>query len=110
MTGSTPSSLACSAGCRYTTNRLGASVEYFSSSRFSTMLATTASIRSRAARRGEPAEDISLLYRAERPDLLLNHLAIAHEDDDGSVVGDVLPRHLLHFRGRDGVHLLDEFR
>src|SRR6185436_8930470 len=38
-------------GCTYTVNRLGASVEYFSGSRFFRMLSTTASMRSRAGRR-----------------------------------------------------------
>ena len=46
-----PSSRSYSAGCTYTVNRLGASVEYFSGSRFFRMLSTTASMRSRAARR-----------------------------------------------------------
>ena len=46
---------ACSLGCRYTVKRLGASVEYRSGSRFRRMLSTTASMRSRAERRGRAA-------------------------------------------------------
>ena len=46
-----PSIRSNSVGCTYTVKRLGASVEYFIGSRFFRMFSTTASIRSRAARR-----------------------------------------------------------
>ena len=59
-----PSSRAYSVGCTYTVNRLGASVEYFSGSRFFRMLSTTASMRSRAGRADGLAADRIQLGRS----------------------------------------------